>query len=94
LLVEQGTGGRYRLHLERSPDTANLPAGLNMLAREGDWWRLQLQPGTPKAPSAFWGELILRGWRILEIRSEASGLEELYLNITDQTEPSFQEQPI
>jgi ABC-2 type transport system ATP-binding protein len=94
LLVEQGAGRRYRLRLERSPDTANLPAGLTLLAREGNWWHLQLQPGTPEAPSAFWGKLWQQGWHILEIRLEASGLEDLYLNTADQTEPGFQEHPI
>ena len=82
LLAEQGTGQRYRLRLEAEPDSANLPAGVSLLAHEGDWWRVQLQPGTPGRPSALWGELWERGWRILEIRSEVSSLEELYLNIT------------
>jgi ABC-2 type transport system ATP-binding protein len=94
LLTEQGAGRRYRLRLESLPDTANLPAGLAMLVREGDWWHLQLQPGIPEAPSAFWGELWQRGWRILEIRSEASRLEDLYLNILGQTGPGFREHPI
>ena len=79
LLAEQGTGHRYRLRLEAAPDTADLPAGLSLLATEGGWWHVQLQPGTSEGPSAFWGELWRRGWRILEIRSEASSLEELYL---------------
>jgi ABC-2 type transport system ATP-binding protein len=82
LLAEQGTGQRYRLRLEAEPDSANLPAGVSLLAHEGDWWRVQLQPGPPGGPSALWGELWERGWRILEIRSEVSSLEELYLNIT------------
>jgi len=82
LLAEQGTGQRYRLRLEAKPDSANLPVGVSLLAHEGDWWRVQIQSEASEAPSALWGELWERGWRILEIRSEASSLEELYLNIT------------
>jgi ABC-2 type transport system ATP-binding protein len=94
LIAEQGTGRFYRLRLERSPDTSSLPARLTLLAKEGDWLRLQLEPGIPGAPSFFWGELLQRGWRILEIRSEASGLEELYLNVTEQSDAPFQERTI
>jgi ABC-2 type transport system ATP-binding protein len=82
LLAEQETGKCYRLRLEAEPETDNLPAGICLLTHEGDWWRVKIQPGTPGGPSALWGELWERGWRILEIRSEASSLEELYLNIT------------
>jgi ABC-2 type transport system ATP-binding protein len=82
LLEEQGAGQRYRLRMEGVPDTSDLPAGLSLLANEGGWWRVQLQPGTPGGPSALWGELWRRGQRILEIRAEASSLEALYLNIT------------
>jgi ABC-2 type transport system ATP-binding protein len=92
LLIEEGAGKRFRLRLERSPETTTLPAGLTLLAREGDWWRLQFQAGTFENPAAVWGELWQRGWSIMEIRSEASGLEELYLNITDHNESPLQEE--
>jgi ABC-2 type transport system ATP-binding protein len=82
LLAEQAAGKRYRLRLETEPDTANPPAGISLLAREGDWWCVHIQFEIPGGPSALWGELWRRGWRILEIRSEASGLEDLYLTIT------------
>jgi ABC-2 type transport system ATP-binding protein len=82
LLSEQGTGKSYLLRLEAEPDTANLPDGISLLAHEGDWWRVQIQSKTPEGLSALWEELLQRSWRILEIRSEASRLEELYLNIT------------
>ena len=82
LLAEQETGKRYRLRLEAEPDTANLPDGIYLLTHEGDWWHVHIQFEIPGGPSALWGELWRRGWRILEIRSEASNLEELYLNIT------------
>jgi ABC-2 type transport system ATP-binding protein len=91
LLAGQGTGHRYRLRLEAEPDTANLPAGLSLLAHEGGWWRVQVQSQTSEGPSALWGELWQRGWRILEIRSEASSLEELYLRITAPAPSHVQE---
>jgi len=94
LLAEQETDKRYRLHLEAEPDTANLPAGISLLAHEGDWWRVQIQFEIPGGPSTLWGELWRRGWRILEIRSEASSLEELYLTITAPGHSHVQEAAI
>lgn len=82
LLAEQGAGRHYRLRMEGAPDTTDLPDGLALLAIDGGWWHVQAQPGTPGGPSALWAELWRRGRNILEIRSEASGLEELYLKIT------------
>jgi ABC-2 type transport system ATP-binding protein len=82
LLTRQGTGMRYRLRLENTPDTANLPAGLSLLPGKAGWWRVELQPGIPGGPSTRWEELWRRGWRILEIHSEVSSLEDLYLSIT------------
>jgi ABC-2 type transport system ATP-binding protein len=94
LLLEDGAGKRFRVRLERPPDPTSLPAGLTLLAKEGDWWRLQLQAGIFATPSIAWRELWQRGWRIVEIRSEASGLEELYLNITARNESLPQEETI
>ena len=94
LLAEQETGKRYRLRLEAEPDTANLPAGVSLLAHEGDWWRVQIQFEIPGGPSALWGELWRRGWRMIEIRSEVSNLEELYLTITAAGKPHLQEAAI
>jgi ABC-2 type transport system ATP-binding protein len=91
LLAGQGAGQIHRLRLEGKPDTANLPAGFSLLAREGAWWHVKVQSKNSKEPSALWGELWQRGWRILEIRSEASSLEELYLRITDPASPYIQE---
>jgi ABC-2 type transport system ATP-binding protein len=82
LLAGQGTDQHYRLRLEGKPNTANLPAGFSLLAHEGDWWHATVQFKNSKEPSALWGELWQRGWRIQEIRSETSSLEELYLRIT------------
>ena len=82
LLAEQGVGSCYHLRIEGAPDTSDLPAGLSLLDNKGVWWRVRLRPGIHGGPSAIWGELWRRGWLILEIRSEASSLEDLYLNIT------------
>ena len=91
LLAEQEAGQRYRLRLEAEPDTANLPACFSLLAHEGDWWHAKVQSKNSEGPSALWGELWRRGWRILEIRSEALSLEELYLSITAPVSSHIQE---
>lgn len=84
LLAEQQGGRHYRLRLESAPDTADLPAGVAVLGHEGGWWRVQAQVKPAEGPSALWGELWRRGWKILEIRSEASSLEEIYMRHTGQ----------
>ncbi|QCQ23329.1 ABC transporter ATP-binding protein [Desulfoglaeba alkanexedens] len=84
LLAEQGGGQQYRLRLETEPDTGNLPAGMTVLGHEGGWWRVQVQVKPSEGPSPLWGELWRRGWKILEIRSEASSMEELYMSHTGQ----------
>jgi ABC-2 type transport system ATP-binding protein len=80
LLTEQGGGRRFRLRLESEPD------GISLEAREGDWWHIQIPFGTQKGDSDIWGELWRRGWRILEIRSGVSSLEELYLKNTGRSQ--------
>ena len=91
LLVEQRGGQRYRLRLEAEPDITELPAGVALLGHEGDWWRLQIQVKPSEGVSALWSDLWWRGWRIMEIRSEASSLEELYMSHTDQDRHQTQE---
>jgi ABC-2 type transport system ATP-binding protein len=82
LLAEQGAGQCYRIRMEGEPDRSDLPDGFSLLGGEGGWWRVRLKPNIPGGPPALWGELWRRGWRIREIRSEASSLEEIYLNVT------------
>ena len=82
LLAEQGGGRLFRIRMDGQPNTADLPDRLTLLGEEGGWWRVRLTPDIPGGPSALWGELWRRGWRIREIRSEASSLEEIYMNIT------------
>jgi ABC-2 type transport system ATP-binding protein len=91
LLAKQGSGQLYRLRLEIAPDTTGLPAGVTVLGHEGCWWRIQAPVNPSEGPPALWGELWHRGWRIMEIRSEASGLEALYMSHTDQGSPQAQE---
>ncbi len=92
LLAEQKIGQRYRLHLETEPDTDKLPAGIAVLGHEGGWWRVQVQVKPSEGISSLWGELLGRGWKISEIRSEASSLEELYMSHTGQDKPYSQEE--
>jgi ABC-2 type transport system ATP-binding protein len=91
LLVEQGDGQCYRLRLATVPDAADLPGGVTVLGHEGGWWRLQVHVVPSEGPSALWGELWRRGWKIMEIRSEASSLEELYMRHTGQDRNETQE---
>lgn len=84
LLAQQGGGQRYRLRLETGPDSTILPSGVTVLSQEGGWCRVQVRAKTSEGLSDLWGELWRDGWKILEIRSEASSLEELYMNNTGQ----------
>ena len=87
LLARLGNGQYYRLRLEGPEDRSDLPAGLSLVAKQDGWWHVRLQPGISGGPSALWAELWRRGWRILEIRSAASRLEQFYLTITAQNWP-------
>ena len=91
LMSEQSSGHNYRLRLDHAPEITKLPTGMSLLEKEGAWWRVHLDPDIPGGPAALWGEMWQHGWRILEIRSEASNLEELYLKITAPNEPGLQE---
>ncbi|WP_321495383.1 ABC transporter ATP-binding protein [uncultured Desulfobacter sp.] len=91
LLSEQGGGQRYRLRLESEPDTDKLPAGITVLGNQGSWWRIQVQVKPSQELSPLWGELWRRGWKIMEIRSEASRLEEIYMQYTNHKRHDTQE---
>ncbi len=79
LLSPHGAGRRYRLRLETAPNPSDLPPGFSPPVRKGEWWHLRIPSGATGAPADWWQELLRRGWRILEIRSEVLGLEALYL---------------
>lgn len=72
---------RFRLHLDGNTSAATLPAAVTVIARNGDWWTVALAPEID--PQTAWRELLFMGWPITEVRREGSGLEDLYLNLTD-----------
>ena len=82
LLTDQNTGQNFKLRLDGPPKNTTLPSGVARLDNDGPWWRIQVQPETPGGPAAIWGEMWQSGWPIVEIRAEASNLEEHYLKIT------------
>lgn len=82
VLAQEGGGRPYRLRLGSAPDTADLPAGVAVLGHEGSWWRLQVQGKPAERPYTLWRELWRRGWELMEIRAEASSLEDLYMRHT------------
>lgn len=91
LLAEQGQGSRYRLRLKAAPNTADLPAGVTLLGHDDDWWRVQTDVNHADGISALWAELWRRGWVIVEIRSEITSLEGLYMSHTGQDRQQAQE---
>lgn len=54
-----------------------------VVAREGEWCIVDIDPGI--APDAAWRELMFTGWPIAEIQRERSGLEDLYLSLTERS---------
>ncbi len=82
LLVDQRGGQRYRLRLQNELISGNWPDEVVVLAQEGEWVHVQVNITPSEGPFALWDELWRRGWRILEIRSEASNLEEMYIRHT------------
>ncbi len=80
MLATQQTGIRYRVRLLSPPNDTTLPSGTRVVAKEGEWWHLDI--GAGQHPDAVWRALLDSGWAIGEIHSEGGGLEELYLNLT------------
>ncbi len=74
---------RYRLRLDGpAPERAPLPQGLRVIAREAE--RLIVAPDPGVAPSDAWRELLFLGWPVVEIQREGSGIEDLYLTLTEK----------
>jgi ABC-2 type transport system ATP-binding protein len=74
---------RYRLQLAGpAPEREPLPRGVRMIAREAE--RLIVAPDPGMAPPDAWRELLFLGWPVVEIRREGSGLEDLYLTLTEK----------
>jgi len=80
LMAEKKGKQRFRLRLEGEPDTASLPDSVTLLGHTGQWWRIQSTTRPSEEPSAIWCELWQRGWKIVEINAEASGVEEIYMD--------------
>ena len=83
LLANNGSGLQYRLRVAAGRQPGDLPDGISVLGNQGGWLRVKLRPGFNGGPSGLWGEMLQRGWRIEEIRAEASGLEGLYMDATE-----------
>lgn len=71
---------RFRLKLASDP-TQTDEANVTVVAREGEWWVVDLNPAL--TPDKAWSELLSHGWAITEIRREGGGLEDLYLTLTE-----------
>ncbi len=84
LLNQNLAGPQYRLRIESGPQPPNLPDGISLISNQNGWLRVKLRSGIKGEPSAMWAEMLRRGWRIEEIRSEAAGLEEFYLKLTSE----------
>ena len=80
LLAAHQAARRYRLRLLAPPDGIALPFGTKVVARDGEWWHLEIGPRM--RPDAIWRAMLDSGWALQEIHSEGGGLENLYLNLT------------
>lgn len=83
LLRAGRTSARFRLRLAGPPPAeARSPAGLSVVAQEGEWWTIDVDPG--KAPQEAWREVMFLGWPVVEVRRTGGGLEDLYLALTER----------
>jgi ABC-2 type transport system ATP-binding protein len=72
---------RFRLHLSGTAPQVDIPPSINVVARNTDWWTVDLSPDTD--PQTAWRELLFMGWPITEIKHETGGMEDLYLSLTE-----------
>jgi ABC-2 type transport system ATP-binding protein len=84
LLAAQPAAMRYRLRVELGEAAEPLPAGITLLASEGDWWHVEI--ASHIEPASAWRKLLDAGIRIDEIHREGGGLEALYLAATEAKE--------
>lgn len=82
LVTARQAGQLYRLRLGKPQAPARYPPGVSLIAQEGEWCRVRLDAGL--APPAAWRALLELGWQVSEIRGEGSGLEDLYLQLTQE----------
>lgn len=79
LLRTANRPARFRLRLAGQAP-AETPAAVHVVTREGEWWGVDLAPGT--APDTAWRELLRAGWPITEVQRAGGGIEDLYLALT------------
>ena len=94
LMVEHKAIQRYRLRLQNTLTPDPLPDEVTVLGDEGGWLRVQVCVPPSEGPSALWRELWRRGWKIMEIHSEASNLEEIYMRHTRREDSGSQTQAV
>ena len=94
LMVEHKALQRYCLRLQKAPNPDQLPDDVTVLGDEGGWLHVQVRVPPSEGPSALWHELWRRGWKIREIHSEASNLEEIYLRYTRRDHRGSQTQEV
>jgi ABC-2 type transport system ATP-binding protein len=82
LLARRQARSRYRLRLTQQPPAAALVPDFTILAREGEWWYVEI--GETRYPDAVWSALLASGWPITEIHRVGGGLEALYMSLTDE----------
>lgn len=82
LVGESAHRSRFRLRLREDPSkSVSHPSAFKVIAHRGEWWSVDLDPAI--APEAAWREALFSGWPIIEIEREGSGLEDLYLALTE-----------
>lgn len=72
---------RFRLRLA-GPPSAEVPGVLRVVAQEGEWWVVDIEPGV--LPDAAWRQLLFSGWPVTEIHRAGGGLEDLYLTLSER----------
>jgi ABC-2 type transport system ATP-binding protein len=81
LVRTHGQLTRFRLRLDGPVPQLDIPAGVTVIAREGEWCIVNLAPEID--PTTAWRELLFMGWPIIEVQREGGGIEDLYLRLTE-----------
>jgi ABC-2 type transport system ATP-binding protein len=86
LVRASGHQARFRLRLRADPpDGAPMPNTITIVARQGAWWTVDLDPST--TPDEAWRMLLFSGWPVVEVREDGGGLEALYLSLVEGRQP-------
>jgi ABC-2 type transport system ATP-binding protein len=78
-----GYATRFRLRLNGDLPAKAAAGRAAIVACAGEWCTVDIDPAA--TPDAVWRELMFAGWPIAEIQRERSGLEELYLSLTERS---------